>query len=262
MQSFFSTTWMRVLAALALVMVIVALFAYTRLSLEQAKTADYGATISVEGTGEVIAVPDIGEFSFTVEAEADTAAAAQDASANSINEILSFLSEAGVAEADIKTANYNLYPRYRFESRVCPAGGFCPPGEQVQDGFTASQTVTVKVRDTEQAGDLLAGVGERGATNISNLSFTTDDDEALREEARSKAIADARAKAETLAEQLGVDLGRLISFYENNDKFYGDRAMMNEMSFAVEEAAGLGGATLPTGESNTTVVVNLTYEID
>ena len=257
--SFFSTKGNRILGALTLVMVILTLASLIILNLTRAEHTEYAATITVEGTGEIVAVPDVATFFFTVEAEGETADVAQGQSAETMNTILAYLKEAGVAENDIETTNYNVFPRYRYEERICPMGSFCPPGEQVQDGFTATQQVTVKVRATDQAGSLISGVGERGATNISGLEFTVDDTSALEAEARTEAIAKAKAEAKSLADALGVKLVRLSGYYETSPfeeygygGFYAAEARSMDM-MAVPE--------LPVGEETTTVTVNLTYEV-
>ena len=259
MQSFFNTTYIKILSALVLFMAIVALASYASLNFERLAYVDpMPPTISVSGEGEVLAVPDVAQFSFTVTAEAPEANAAQSESAERVNAIIDYLTEQGIEARDIKTERYDLNPRWRYEDRVCPAGSYCPPGERVQDGFSVSQRISVKVRDTDLAGTLLAGVGERGATNISRLEFTVDDQEALRAEARAAAIADAREKAQALAADLGVSLLQLQGYHEEQGGYFSPRMM------AMDEAAGLGGGTapeLPVGEEETTVRVNLTYRV-
>lgn len=119
-------------------------------------------TITVSGEGEVFAVPDIAEFSFSVVEEKDTVADAQEVAAQRINSIISFLKKNDIKETDIKTTNYNVNPRYEFITENC-SGGVCPPrGERVLKGFEVSQSISVKVRDTGEAGDILPGdEGER-----------------------------------------------------------------------------------------------------
>lgn len=259
MNNYFSEKYARLLMSLTLLAAIVALASYAYVNFEYSSGYEYEATISVSGEGEVLAVPDVGQFSFSVNAEGETAAEAQELSGTAINEILAYLREQGIEDKDIKTQNYNLYPRYRYEERVCPLGSYCGPGERVQDGFEVSQSVSVKIRNTDEAGAIIAGVGERGATNISSLNFIIDDEEALRVEAREMAIADAKEKAKKLAKELGVDLKRIVSFYEDsyNYPYYEARAM----SFDMAEDGGFGGAELPMGEESTSVSVNITYEI-
>lgn len=261
MNSYFSDGHGKFLMSLTLLATIVALVSYALVNFEETKSGQYEATISVSGEGEVLAVPDIGQFSFSVNAEGETAAEAQEKSGTAINDILAYLREQGIEDKDIKTQNYNLYPRYRYEQRICPANSYCPPGERIPDGFEVSQSVSVKVRNTDEAGAVIAGVGERGATNISSLNFIIDDVDALRAEAREMAIADAKEKAAVLAQQLGVDLVRIVSFNEGGGYYepyyYEERAMAMDAS-----GNGFGGAELPMGEESTMVNVNITYEIE
>ena len=262
-QSLFSYSYMRWLAAGVLGMAIIALGVYACATWDMAENHDHGlATISVEGEGEVLAKPDIGTFSFSVRADGEDAASAQEASAESINAILAFLEDSGVAEKDIKTQNYNLNPKYRFEERVCVAGSFCPPGERVIDGYEVSQSITVKVRDLDASGTLISGVGERGATNISSLQFTIDDQSTLEAEARAAAIADAKAKAKVLAKDLDVRLGDITGFFENGGGYYPEpmfQARSMSLDMAMEEAEF--SPELPTGENLIKRTVNITYEI-
>lgn len=259
-KGFFSTMQMRVLGALLLLMVMIALASYASLNFEKIRYVNpMPATISVAGEGEVLAVPDIGQFSFSVMAEAAEANVAQEMSGTKINEILGYLREQGIEDKDIKVEYYNLYPRWRYEERICPASSYCPPSEQIQDGFEVTQSIAVKVRDTKNAPAIIAGVGERGATNISNLNFTIDDIDALRDEARAKAIKDAQEKAVVLAAQLGVRIERMTAYYESGDSSQPYYKATPAAFDAVEE--GFGGAELPVGEESTTVRVNVTYEV-
>lgn len=265
-KSFLSKTYVQVLLSLILLAVLVALGAYAHLTLKQARGTYTGdTTISVTGEGKAVARPDIGQFSFSVRAEGTDAAEAQEKSAESINAILAYLEGAGVEEKDIKTQNYYLNPKYRYEERICAFDGYCPPGEPILDGYEVSQSVTVKVRDLDKSGELIAGVGEQGATNISSLQFTVDDETVIKSEARQKAIANAKAKAEQLAKDLDVKIVRMVGFYENGGDYYpmmergyGGDGMMYDMA---ESAANTTKAGMPTGESEVMSNVTITYEI-
>lgn len=259
-NGYFNSKNSRILGSVALVALIVALASYAVLNLEMAKNVEkMEATISVTGEGEILAIPDIGTFTFSVNAQAATAPEAQQLSGTKINEILAYLKEQGIEEKDIKTENYNLFPRYRYEEKVCQFGSFCPPGEQIPDGFEVTQSVVVKVRDTAKAGNLIAGVGERGATDIGGLSFTIDDADALKVDAREKAITDAKAKADVLAAQLGVKITRLVSYSENSDEYM---PYVKTMEMSADAASAFGGAELPVGEESTKVRVQVTYEVE
>jgi len=218
--------------------------------------------ITVSGEGEVLAVPDVAEFSFSVVEEKQTVEAAQEAAAKKANDVLGFLKNSGIEEKDIRTTGYNLYPRYEFQQDQivcitfpCPQ----PPGRQVLVGYEVNQSVSVKVRDTQKAGTILAGVGERGATNIGGIFFTIDDEDELKREARKEAIDDAKDKAKALADDLGVDLVRVVSFSDNGSPtpFFA-RGMGGD--FAFEESAKIA-PEIPVGENTITSFISITYEI-
>jgi uncharacterized protein YggE len=262
MQSYFEKTYVQALMTLVLLGVAAGAAAYTHYTLKLADGAYTGeVTINVQGEGEVTAVPDIGTFTFGVQAEGITADEAQAESTDAMDAIVAFLQAEGVAETDIKTANYNLNPKYRYEERVCVSGGYCPPGERVIDGYQVFQNVTVKVRNLDEAGTLISGVGERGATNISQLQFTIDDETVLEQEARAKAIADAKEKAKQLAADLDMKLGKVVGFSEGGtDGYYygGMMARAESSEMAMDMAAP---AVLPTGENEIRKTVNITYQL-
>ena len=222
--------------------------------------------ISVSGQGEVFAVPDTAEFTYSVREQADTVSEAQRLATDKTNAVLTYLEEQGIEDKDIKTINYNVSPRYEWhQTRVecltypCPQ----PPGEQTLVGYEVTQTVRVKVRESEDAGTLLAGVGDLGVDNVSSLSFTVDDDEALKRDARAMAITNARQKAEQLADDLDVDLVRVVSFFENEGGY--PEPVYARVAYDAAEGFGGDSATvapkLPAGENSITSQVTVTYEI-
>ncbi len=260
MEGFFAEKHNRILGSLVLVLAAFALGSYAMLNLNMSQSMyPMPASISVTGEGEATAVPNVGQFSFSVMAEGKTAGEAQEASGTKINDVIAYLKEKGVEEKDIKTSGYNLNPKYRYEERMCAFGSYCPPSNPVQDGFEVSQTVEVKVRDTGKSGELIAGVGEKGATNISGLNFIVDDMSAVKAEAREKAIADAKEKAEKLARDSGVELVRMTSYYENEGYYGAPYAAKAESSMGM--GGGFDAAAMPVGENETTVQVNVSYEI-
>lgn len=217
--------------------------------------------ITVSGYGEVYIKPDVAIVTFSVTEEASTVAAAQDSSAKKINQIMGALKEQGIEEKDIKTTNYNIYPRYEYPRAVCTAS-YCPPtdGKRTLAAYVVTEGVTVKIRDLSKAGILLSALGELGATDVSGLSFEVDDDEAVKTQAREKAIADARAKAEEMADALGVRLVKVVGFSEDN--YYPPVAYRTMAT----EAYGMGGAdvsspVIAAGENLVTSNVHVIYEI-
>ena len=213
-------------------------------------------SITVSGEAEAFAVPDLATFSFTMSADKNTALAAQEEVTKKMDEALNLLKELGIEDKDIKTTDYSIYPKYTFVPAICTEF-LCPPGRQVQDGYSASHTVMVKVRDTELVGEALASLGKSSASNVSNVSFTIDEPDKLIQEVRSMAIKEAKSKAEAIAKDLGVGLVRVVSFsdFDNGQMPYYGYGLGGDV--AMESKA----PTLPTGENKVKVVVNVTYEI-
>jgi uncharacterized protein YggE len=216
-------------------------------------------TITVSGHGENVGVPDIATFTFSVVSEkADVASAQTDATAKA-NATTAYLKSAGVDEKDIKTSDYSINPQYDYINQAC-TGGYCPGGRQVLRGYEVRQTTTVKVRDTAKAGTLLAGVAGKGATEVGGLSFTFDDPTAVQTEARNKAIADAKQKADVLAKQLGVSIVRVTAFNENSGGGY-PTPMMAYGSGANLQAKDAVAPEISVGQNKITDDVSVTYEI-
>lgn len=250
----------QLLVTLVLIGAVLALGAYAYVMVKQQSQWGGPITINVSGKGEVMAKPDIAQFSFSVRGEGTDAAAAQAKSAEVINAVTTYLKENGIEDKDVKTEGYNLSPKYKYEQKPCLYGSYCPPGEQIPDGFEVYQSITVKVRAVDKAGTLLAGIGGKGATDISGLNFTVDDEEALNDEARKLAIEDAQAKAEVLADSLDVKIVKMISYYEDvpGPMYYGGEMRDMAMSAKAEMAPT---PNIPTGEDKTISTVTITYEV-
>mgnify|MGYP001602215561 FL=1 len=260
-----ATHWPRTFGAAALGVLALFLLVSTISELKGLRFIGSGVaatnTISVSGEGEVFAVPDTVTFSVTVRENAKQVKDAQDAATKKGNDIIEYLKKEGVEEKDIKTTDYSVSPQYEWIQQACPQSGYCPPGKQILTGFQVSQTLSVKVRDTKKAGDLLSGVGAHGATEVSDLSFTIDDEDALKAEARDKAIAEAKEKAEKLAKSLGVSLVRVVGFYENEGGgpiyAYGMGGAERTVSDSMPKVA----PQIPAGENKIVSNVSVTYEI-
>ena len=216
-------------------------------------------SISVTGEGEVVSVPDVASFSFTVSADAKAVSDAQNQVTAKMDAILEGLKGLGIEEKDIKTTDYSVWPKYNYEQIYCITTP-CPQGRQVPDGYTANHNVSVKIRKTEDAGKALALAGEKGATGLSGISFTVDDPDQPLNEARAKAIQDAKKKAEMLADELGIRLVRVVNFYDNTGgvpmPYYAEGMGGDMMKSSIAPAP-----TLPMGENKIQVNVTVTYEV-
>lgn len=159
-------------------------------------------SMSVSGTGRVTVVPDIANINIGVRTEADLVTDALEGNTAQANAISQVLQDLGVAEEDIQTSNFNIYPSERYD----------PMTGQVEGRyFVVENTVNVKVRDLSSLGEVLSAVVEAGANNIYGINFNVEDREAAIAEARQLAIEDAQAKAQAIADDAGVQLGEIIN---------------------------------------------------
>jgi len=163
----------------------------------------------VTGTGTVAVVPDVAILRLGVEAQAATVTEAQSDAAAAMTEVMSVLSANGVAEKDIQTQWYSIYPVRKWIDDT---------NEQITIGFRVTNTVTAKIRDISKVGAVIDAVAEAGGdlTRIEGISFTVDDPEAYYDQAREEAILDAMAKAEKIASIANVTLGKPVYISESS----------------------------------------------
>lgn len=159
--------------------------------------------ISVSGTGAVTVVPDRGQFSFGVDTRGRTAAEALAANATAMRKVIAALKSAGIADRDLQTQQVSLSPVYSDN------------GETVV-GYSASNSVTTMVRELAQAGTIIDKAVSAGANQVSGPSLDRSDREELYRKALEAAVADARAKAETIASATGLTLGRATQVQETS----------------------------------------------
>ena len=193
------------LASLGLLAVLIAAFAGVGRpeSATPASATALARTVTVTGLGVVSAVPDRAEFSFGVTSQAKTASAALAANAAEMRKVIAALKEAGVAAADLQTQNVSLQPRYSND------------GQEIV-GYTASNTVSAKLKNLDRAGAIVDAAVDAGANTIFGPSLTRSDATALYQRALRAAVANARAKAAAIASASGARLGRVNSVVEGS----------------------------------------------
>lgn len=214
--------------------------------------------VAFQGEGKVTAKPDVAKLQITVISDNKILTYAEEDNTKRANAVIGFLKKQGIAEKDIKTTGYYVSPQYSYP-RSCFGPVPCPPVERTKIiGYQIQNSIDVTLRDTAKVGEVLDGVVESGVDQISNLQFTIDDPDQLKSQARDKAIADARKKAERLAQQLGKRVGKIVAFSESGG--------FPPIIFARDAQLGKGGdlgGELPRvepGENEITVSVNVTYE--
>lgn len=210
----------------------------------QAEDAAPPRRITVTGEASVEAAPDLATITAGVQAEALTAADALGAAGTAMRAVFDALKAQDVAPEDMQTSQLSVDP-------VWEDGG---DGRQPRvRGYSAANLVTVRVRDVARLGALIDAVGAAGANRILGISFDIDEPRAQLDDARRRAVADARAKAELLAGAAGVKLGEVVSIRENGGG--GPRPM-----FARAEAAAdmpIAGGTVGIDAS-----VEIVYALD
>ena len=163
-------------------------------------------TITIQGEGEIYAVPNIGAIDIAVVTESLTVEKAMSQNTEKMNNVISALkTDFNIEEVDIQTQNFNINPRYEWNNN-----------ERILVGYEINQVINVKIRNLDIIGDVIQKSTDLGANDINSLSFTFDDDEALKQEAREKAIQNAKDKAEALAKDLGVKMVKIVDFYESS----------------------------------------------
>ena len=164
-----------------------------------------GTRLDISATGEVTRVPDVAIISAGVTTRAATAAAAMQEATERMNRVLAALKRAGIADRDIQSSSLNLNPEYRYANDQPPQ----------LTGYTASNQVTVRFPDIRISGKILDALVGEGANQINGPSLVVDRPEAALDEARAKAVAIGRARAELYARSLGLRVARIVSVSEN-----------------------------------------------
>jgi len=210
-----------------------------------------GRSITVVGEGKASVSPDVAEANIGVEVLAPTVKEATEEAKERMTAIVAALQEAGIAEKDIQTSNYSIYfERYPEIRPMVEAEPL-----EAEGSYRVSDMVRVKIRNLDRIGTVLDKVIEAGANNVYGVNFTVDDPSEVRSEARGKAIADARAKAQELAGLNGVDLGEVLQISE----VIGGSFSTVGMSLVREYAGGAG--PISPGELEFSVQIQVTYAI-
>ncbi|MFH0955915.1 MAG: SIMPL domain-containing protein [Candidatus Falkowbacteria bacterium] len=207
-------------------------------------------SISITGEGKVTGVPDVAKIQLGYSVEKKTVAEAQKENTAKMNAVIDKLKkDFKIDVKDIKTINYYISPQYNWNN-----------GKQSLRGYLVSQDLSVKVREMDKVSQILDMAGSVGLNQIGNLSFEIDNPEKLKEEARAKALEQAKAKAGSLSDIVGVKLGKIISFSESSTEpgpIYDNYAMSEKLG------VGGGGAapSVEAGSNEITVYATVQYEI-
>ncbi len=208
---------------------------------------------SVTGSGTVYAKADIANLTVGFKTGVKTTAAeATKENSLKINEIVASIKDLGVEEKDIKTTNYVLNPIYNWTEK---------DGQKLA-GYEVSQNFDIKIRNLDKIGDIIANTTAKGANQIGDISFTIDDEYDLKNQAREMAITKAKEKAQIIATQTGMKLGKIKDVSENSAMpiIYGYTNASKEMN-QKSDSAGITSPTIQSGQNEVKVEVTLVYEV-
>jgi uncharacterized protein YggE len=204
------------------------------------------ANITVTGTGKVTYTPDIAHVGVGASSEGKTASEAWQKNGEIVRKVFDALKKLGVAAKDIKTTGVSVSPRYHYAKNQPPK----------LLGYTASYNLTVTVRDLEKLGVVLDGVVAGGANGDVGISFGCSDPEKLLDQARTRAVREARKKAELYTQGAGAALGQVITISEGHTAPWRHFRYEHALKSAPD-------APLPiaVGEQDMSVSVTVTYAI-
>ncbi len=241
-----------VLSSAATITLCAAIALFTSGSSPSAAPADTDAmvrTISVTGMGEEKGTPDQAHLTAGVLTEGKTAADALAANSRAMNQVFAALKRAGIADKNIQTSNFQISPRYS-------EGDGTRPHIPVIIGYQVSNNVQVTVDGVDRTGPVLDALVASGANQSNGIFFTIADPKPLEVKARREAVAEAIAKARTIADASGVRLGRIISINEGG-------GYVPPMPMVMSRAVMAQDAATPVAAGEATVLVNVSvvYEI-
>jgi uncharacterized protein YggE len=204
--------------------------------------------ITVMAQGKATGKPDLAMITVGVETRNAEARAAAEENDDRMADVMAAILELGVAEEDIQTVDYSVRAEIDWDD-----------DERRIIGYVVSNSVMLKLREVDKAGDVLDAVTAAGANNIYGIQFTFDDPAVLREEARAEAMAQARDKAEALAQLAGVGLGK--PRYINESFMESPPYYLEPIYAAAERGIGGGAAPVQPGQLEVAVQVQITFDI-
>lgn len=234
--------------AAILVLTIIALFVIKYFNISypiSVSTSQVSRELSVVGEGKVEVVPDtaVVEVGVTVN-NIETAREAQNSLTVTNNQIINALTKIGVEKKNIKTTNISVYPNYSYDGAVSNI-----------IGYNGNANLSVTVKNIDKASQVVDIATQNGANEVRGPNFTLDKPEKYREEARNKAIENAKEQAQKLAKNLGIRLGKIVNIVESSpiDNNYYPR-------MAAEGLGGAGGPGYEPGSQTITSTVTLYFE--
>ena len=203
-----------------------------------------GGRLDISATGEVSRIPDIVRIQTGVDTQAGNAGDAMRQNSARMARIRAALAAAGIADRDIQTTSFDLSPAYRTASG----------GRSERAGFRATNRISIRLRDVTNSGLVIDALASEGVQDIDGPTLDFENRETLLDEARTQAIATARARADLYARGLGTRVKRVVLVTEQADRGGGQVANLNTNSMV--------GSTIDTGGRTLSATVNVIFELE
>lgn len=231
-------------------------FQTTRFS--QSSTGSANSGIHVTGFGSVSLEPDLAIMKIGIESFSKTVSEARETAAEAMDSVKATLLENRVAEKDIQTRRFNIYPRYDYEEVV--VGGRYT-SKQILSGYVVSNSANVKLREIDRIGEVVDDVAKAGGDllRIEGIDFTVEDTEPYMSTLRQKAVSDAFTKAKEFANFSVIELGSVIAIVEGGSP---SLRSSSDMGYEMMRSMAASPSTpIDTGELELKLTVQMVFSI-
>ena len=205
-------------------------------------------TLSINGSGTVTLKPDIAYINIGVQTEGKSAKEAVASNNQQSQKLFDALTSAGIAEKDIQTSNFSIYPRQEYDNQGQPTGVVT---------YVVDNTVNVTVRNLEEIGTILDAAVQAGANNIYGIQFDVENREAAQQQAMTLAMDNAKERAEVLAKAAGVELGAVQTI----QTYLGGSSPVPYQKTVMAADSVSSSVPVSPGEMQIMVDVSIVYEI-
>lgn len=201
--------------------------------------------IIVNGQGTVKVKPDVAYVTLGVQTDSKDAKDAQAQNTKLMNSVIDSVKALNIAEKDIKTSGYYMYPQYNYDNK-----------EQKITGYTVTNSVTVTVRNIDTVGDVIDKSLDAGANMVNSIQFNVSDPTQYYQQAIKAAMENAKIKGSTIAESLGVKIDLPLEVVEQSN--YYSPTVYGNMNTQASYDSG-GGTTIQSGELEISATVQIIY---
>jgi len=214
--------------------------------------------ISVTGASSISTEPDLVLLNLGVETFSTSVKKARSEAAKSMESLMTTLRKKDVKKSDIKTARFNIYPRYEYQESMVNGR---PVGKQILTGYVVNNEVLAKVRDLDRVGEIIDSAAEAGGDDIriNSIDFTLDDSSVYMNALREQAVADAFTKASHYADLANVSLGPLMSLSESGVPSIRSAGVMD---FGMRAMSMAESSPISSGQLDVVLTVNMVFSVN